>query len=400
MKRLALVTSAYYPGAGGGAERHSENFANLLSENYDVTVLTTCAKNYQTWKEEYPEGEEIQDNYKILRFQNEGRSFLFNSYHKNLIKTPESVTEVQFEKWQKLQGPFSEKLISYICNNKNNYDVFLFIGYLYYPVYRGLKEVKHKSVCLLTLHDEPPAYFPSFRKVFTGDSSYCFNTPEEFYLFQKIFQFIPDNYSIVGMSIEDIKIQSNSKTEDYFLYLGRIDEGKGIGELLENFLYWKSKTDFSSRLILAGGGDFKSLWKKYLQNNEYKDSVEYLGFINENEKARILSSSIALILPSRFESFSIACMESWIQERPVIVNSHSLTLKAHLGRSRGGLYYSDREDFSAILDYLIQNQTVASKMGANGRKYVLLNYNKNLIKEKLIRLIEDKIYISSTFPSE
>ena len=55
--RVAIVVQRYGVEVNGGAELHARTIAELLHEDVDVTVLTTCALDYRTWADHYPPGE-------------------------------------------------------------------------------------------------------------------------------------------------------------------------------------------------------------------------------------------------------------------------------------------------------------------------------------------------------
>ena len=56
--KLAIVVQRYGADINGGAELHARYIAEHLSRHADVEVLTTCARDYVTWRDEYPAGVE------------------------------------------------------------------------------------------------------------------------------------------------------------------------------------------------------------------------------------------------------------------------------------------------------------------------------------------------------
>ena len=57
-KRVGLVVQRYGVDIAGGSESLARALAERLVEGYDVTVLTTCARDYVTWRNELDEGTE------------------------------------------------------------------------------------------------------------------------------------------------------------------------------------------------------------------------------------------------------------------------------------------------------------------------------------------------------
>ena len=54
--KLAIVVQRYAEDIGGGSELHARYIAEHLAAFADVRVLTTCARDYISWKNEYPPG--------------------------------------------------------------------------------------------------------------------------------------------------------------------------------------------------------------------------------------------------------------------------------------------------------------------------------------------------------
>ena len=69
MKKIALVNQRYGLEVNGGSEYYTRLIAERLAENYEVEILTTCALNYTTWENHYPEGVEKVNGIPVRRFR-------------------------------------------------------------------------------------------------------------------------------------------------------------------------------------------------------------------------------------------------------------------------------------------------------------------------------------------
>ena len=54
--KLAVVVQRYGLDINGGAELHARYVAEQLARHAEVEVLTTCARDYVTWRNELPAG--------------------------------------------------------------------------------------------------------------------------------------------------------------------------------------------------------------------------------------------------------------------------------------------------------------------------------------------------------
>jgi glycosyltransferase involved in cell wall biosynthesis len=243
--------------------------------------------------------------------------------------------------------------------------------------------VKNKSICALTLHDEPPAYFPQFKNIYSSEIAYCFSTIEEWKTYETVFHSSPETYSIIGVNVDIPEVKTTqTHPNPYIVYIGRIDGGKGIEQLLEYYSYWKTLAQEVPDLVLLGGGKPPDL---------IPNGVHFKGFVTLEEKVSYLSNSLFLVNPSPMESFSIVLMEAWLLNKPVLVNGNCDTMKNHCLRSNGGLFFKDSESFAATANFLLQNPNIREKMSVNGNQYVKMNFSKEMIKSKLLNLIKRRI---------
>ena len=63
--KIAIVVQRYGAEINGGAELHARYIAEHLAAHGDVRVLTTCARDYITWRNEWPAGEEIVNGIEV-----------------------------------------------------------------------------------------------------------------------------------------------------------------------------------------------------------------------------------------------------------------------------------------------------------------------------------------------
>jgi glycosyltransferase involved in cell wall biosynthesis len=60
----------------------------------------------------------------------------------------------------------------------------------------------------------------------------------------------------------------------------------------------------------------------------------------------------------------------------------------HCRKANAGLWYESYEEFKEAMNYLISNAEVASKMGKNGKKYVIENYSWDKIEKKYLEFVK------------
>ena len=153
----------------------------------------------------------------------------------------------------------------------------------------------------------------------------------------------------------------------FLLYAGRIDEGKGCGELLNFFeLFREEHPELSNLQLLLIG-------KKNMSIPNSRD-IRYLGFLDEEEKLAGMAAANAVVIPSRLESLSIVALEACSVGTPVIVHGGSRVLVEHCRKANAGLYYKSYEEFEGIVDVLLGDKNLARGMGRQGQQYIKENF--------------------------
>ena len=87
--KIAIVVQRFGTEIVGGAEAHAATLATQLFREYEtpIEVITTTAKSYQTWQNEYPEGLEKKPGLRVRRFNSDAqRARWFSQY--NRLATP------------------------------------------------------------------------------------------------------------------------------------------------------------------------------------------------------------------------------------------------------------------------------------------------------------------------
>jgi len=384
MIKVGVVVQRYGEEVVGGAESLARVVSERLNSNgFDVTVFTTTAGDYRTWKNIYPPGESILKGVMIKRFAVDKERDInrFNKYSEDFFsENPETRDE---KKWINEQGPFSPALIEALKTEQIHFDVFLFFTYLYYPTIEGLRVVTKPAILFPTAHDEPPIYLNLMKEVFQKPKALFFLTDAEMKFVKK--RFAPDNKLELVRTGVDV---SKSGSEEYFrekyylfspyiLYAGRIEKGKGLELVFEVFPELKKNRLIN--LVLIG---------KKLMDIPAMEGIRYLGYISEADKVSAFRHAVLSIQPSPLESLSITTLESFAQKTPVLVNQNCEVLVEHINLSEGGLLFSNKEEFIGQFFKMFDDRRLRLKMGNNGYRYIQKYYSWEKVLEKIRKGIQ------------
>ncbi len=397
MIKIAIINQRYGQKVQGGSESYTRLLAEHLQSRFDITVLTTTALNYDTWKNEYPAGASRINGVKVLRFpvkrQRNMMAFRFLNKATFILKKAGIHTD---RLWAAAQGPYTPALVRYIRNHADDYDIFLFVTYLYYPAVSGLPEAAGKSILIPTAHDEPSIHLPIYETMFRQAAAILYLTEEEKQFVQQKFHNEALPHDVIGAGIDipgnlqtpDGRIRAVRRfrqdyqiSGDYLIYAGRIDSGKNCTEMFTFFKkYRKEHPDRTWQLVVVG--------KAYMKIPKHPD-IRYLGYVPEEDKYAAIAGAKWLWLPSRFESLSIALLEGMALGVPGLVNGACEVLKGHCLRSRGAMYYMGYAGFAQRLEEISgMEKKVYDAMSRRAEMYVKKNYRWELVEEKVCRLID------------
>ncbi len=401
--RVAFIVQRYGTEILGGSEYHCRLVAEHLSALHDVEVLTTCAREYTTWENAYPEGSDRVRGVTVRRFPNTETRDLesFNAFSDWLFHNAHSAADE--EKWLRDQGPWCPALLEYLEREHSSYDALIFFTYLYAPTVHGLKIDPKRSILVPTAHDEPAIRLELYRDVFSKPAAIAYNTGVERGFLRRQFAIAAPTQEIVGCGVDlppHLAPTDSTNTDDtsnaesaaqrgavfrrrhrlfnpFVLYGGRIDPGKGCEELIEYFSTYAQECG-DATLALMG---------VKLMPIPDEPFIRFAGMLPEIERLEALEAATVVVVPSSYESLSLLALEAFAVGTPILANARSDVVTDHCQRSNAGLYYASRDEFVECLKLLMRDADLRTKMGLQGRAYVEANYSWGVILDKYERMI-------------
>lgn len=372
-RNIAFVVQRYGREVMGGSELHCRLVAErLVAAGHDVTVYTTCAKDYITWRNEYPAGETLLNGVLIRRspVRRPRDIASFNAFSDRILRHPHTAEDERA--WMERQGPFAPGLVDALAREAGSHDLFIFFTYLYYNTYWGLKAVPAgKALLVPTAHDEPALHLGMMREVFGRPRAFIYNTVSEREMLGRVFPLEGKMGDVVGVGVDVPEAVATAGflaeyrvRPPYILYAGRIEPGKGCAELIDGFRR-HARGAPGLELLLVGN---------LLMRLPDDPAIRYLGFVTPENKNAAMAAALATVHPSHFESLCMAALESLAVRTPILVQGATEPLKRHCLEGRCGLWYSDPAEFGEALALLREDERLRRALGRNGRDYVGRSY--------------------------
>jgi glycosyltransferase involved in cell wall biosynthesis len=380
--KLAVAVQRYGADINGGAELHARYIAERLARHAEVEVVTTCARDYVTWKNERPQGVEHINGVPVRRFPvtHERDPLQFGRLSRRVFDEPHSVADEL--NWLESEGPASRAMIDYLERAASTLDFILLFSYRYYHAWHGARRIPNKALLVPTAERDPAIGLGIFGPTFRGVRAVMYNSHEE----RAMIHAATHNEHVPGVVVgvgSEIPARTNAERfrrnhriqRPFAIYVGRIDENKGCKELFNFFLRYAATFPRGLDLVLIGSPIIPI---------PQHPRIHHLGFLPDEDKFDGIAASDLLIMPSYYESLSMVALEAWALGRPVLANGRCDVLKGQCIRSAAGLYYERYEEFAETLYALESNGPLNARLGRNGRDYFAEHYTWPVIEQKYL----------------
>lgn len=384
--KLAVVVQRYGGDIAGGAELHARYIAERLARHHDVHVLTTCARDYVTWRNELPAGEDEVNAVPVRRFP-VARPRVPEDFGRRsalVFERPHSIADELA--WLESEGPASPALVRYVSRSARDYDFFLFFSFRYYHAYFGARAVPGRAILVPTAERDPAVGVSIFGPLFRGVRALMYNSFEERRLIHAVSgnRDVPGVVVGVGSDLPERTAPARFRQRygldgPFVIYVGRIDENKGCRELFAFFQQYVAASRSRLSLVLVGTA--------VLPVPDHP-RIRHLGFLPDADKFDAIAAADLLVMPSYYESLSMVALEAWGLGRPVLANGRCEVLRGQCIRSNAGLYYETMEEFVETLGTLEHNPRLRAALGRNGREYYRRHYTWPVIERKYLEMLD------------
>ncbi len=153
--------------------------------------------------------------------------------------------------------------------------------------------------------------------------------------------------------------------QNYFLYLGRHDPYKGIGQAIAAFAQLPRSSD--SELWIAGSADprFTPQLQAQAQALGIMDRVKFLGYVAYRDLPKLINQAFAFLFPSQWEGFGLPVLEAMACGTPVITSSAG-AIPEVCGHAALCLPPNDTTALTAAMTELLANGKLQRQLSLEG----------------------------------
>ena len=416
--RLAFVTPRYGAEIMWGAEHACRLLAEEVCERHDVDVLTTCARDAKTWKNEYSEGADRIRGVLVRHFavtEPHDRA-AFRQLTERLGGGARGRTE-ELE-WVRRLGPWSPSLFEYLKRQGRSYDAVVFFSLWHPTTVHGVSAAPERSILFPHLRLEPALRFGIWSELMASVRGVGYLSAAEGRLARGFLHASPPVEETVGIGIETAPQQSYPRHQQdpadsmpvddeagtagegpaetdplagsgvpfrrrhrlygrIALYGGRVEADNGFEEMFEYFDTYAA-ADGDTALVLMGVKMMKVPEEPY---------VRLAGVLPDRERMIAYEAADVTLVPSSDDLLSQSLLESLAVGTPVLASARNEAAVEHIRRANAGLYYATREEFAEALRLLMTNTRLRERLGESGRQYIKQNYRWDAVVGRFERLV-------------
>jgi len=417
--KFAFVTPRYGADIPSGAEHACRLLAVQVCERHGVDVLTTCAHDPLTWKNEYSEGSDRVRGVVVRRFavNQAGEAAAFERLSSRLFAEPHSRADEL--DWIRQLGPSSPALIDYLKRQHRSYDAVVFFSLYHATTVHGIAAAPERSVIVPYLRLDRVLRFSIWHEVLGSARGVVYLSATERRLIRAFFRPFPATEEIVGVGV-DMQAQetyprhqqdpADTLSEDdddgaappdpapapeylagrgipfrrrhrlhgsFALYGGRVEPDNGCEEMLEYFDSFAAANG-DSALVLMGPKLMKVPDEPY---------IRMAGVVPDRERMIAYEAAEVTLAPDPDDLLAQSVLESFAVGTPVLASARNEAAVEHCRRANAGLYYATREEFVEALRLMMSNTRLRERLGENGRQYIRQHHQWDAVVGRFERLV-------------
>ena len=416
--KFAFVTARYGADITTGPDHACRVLAEQVSSRHDVDVLTTCARNPQSWKNEFSEGTDRVRGALVRRFAvSQSRDEqAFTQFSARVLAGPR--TRADELEWLRRAGPWSAGLIDFIRRQHKSYDVLVFFSLCSPVTVAAATLAPERTIVFPYLQLQPALRFDVGAEILSAVRGVGLISGTERQLLRSYMRVTPQHDEVVGIGIDPSPEQSYPRHQQdpadvvvddeataaggeddgpasylegrgipfrrrhrlygpFALYGGRVEPDNGCEEMLDYFDTYAA-SDGDTALALMG--------VKMMQVPE-EPYIRLAGVLPERQRMIACEAADVTIAPSADDLVSQPLLESLAVGTPVLASARNSAAVEHCRRANAGLYYSNRGEFVEALRLMMTNSRLRGRLGENGRIYIRQNFRWDAVLGRFDRLV-------------
>lgn len=162
--------------------------------------------------------------------------------------------------------------------------------------------------------------------------------------------------------------EKHSKGQPYFFFVGAIHPRKNVHRLIAAFDKFKQASDSPVKLLIAG----RYAWhsgpvKMAYDSSSCREDILFLGYVSDDELAKLMAGSLACTYISLFEGFGIPILQAMHSDVPIITSNTS-SMPEVAGEAALLVDPFSTEEISKAMQQIWQDSHLRSNLVGEGKE--------------------------------
>ncbi|MEA2053404.1 MAG: glycosyltransferase family 4 protein [Euryarchaeota archaeon] len=201
--------------------------------------------------------------------------------------------------------------------------------------------------------------------------------------------YIPNGVDIGQFDKEEAVLKADKKIR--FLFVGRLEEQKGCGYLIQATRILIAETE-NFVIKIVGDGSQRAILENLTEENNLGSYMTFLGGVEDEKLRELYRTSDVFILPSIWEGLPVTLLEAWSAELPVIVTNVGAIRDICVDEGNGLIVRpKDPESIAEAMLRMIEDEELRLKLAKNGVELVRREFSLESVVMSTLDLYEDVI---------
>ncbi len=163
----------------------------------------------------------------------------------------------------------------------------------------------------------------------------------------------------------DVKKFKRGREKDYILFVGRFSRRKGT-DILVKAMKLVVKEIPEAKLKMIGTGEMLEYCKELAEKLKISESIEFLGWVPDEELVEAYAHAQLVALPSTYEPFGLTVLEAMASGKPVITTNISGASEIITNWKNGVVVkVNDVKDLAHAIIKLLKDKKLRKRIGEN-----------------------------------
>lgn len=195
---------------------------------------------------------------------------------------------------------------------------------------------------------------------------------------------------VLPNAINEDEFTPGDRTDEYFLYVGRLAPRKGLQMLVRAFDEVSEKNS-TTTLRIVGTGQLESKLKQMVSARGLESTVEFEGFVSDERLKELYRNAYCLTLPSRMEGLPTVALEALASGTPVIATDVIGNRDIINDNENGLLVPQDPGSFANDVLRIQRDTEFRDALASNTRNSVVPDYTWSKVGERAEEMYHETI---------